>query len=187
MDSAQLDLITGHFRDIIAAAGDDADRPGLEKTPMRAAQAFAFLTQGYRQDLREVVNDALFESDADEMVIVRNIELYSLCEHHLLPFIGRAQVAYVPNGQVLGLSKVARIVDLYARRLQIQEKLTRDIAQAVQEVTGARGVAVQITANHLCMMMRGVAKQNSEMSTSVMLGCFRESQSTRNEFLQLIR
>ncbi|WP_440996240.1 GTP cyclohydrolase I FolE [Arhodomonas sp. SL1] len=175
------------FEQIITGIGEDVSREGLEKTPERAAKAFAYLTEGYTQNLSELINGALFESDLDEMIIVRDIELYSLCEHHLLPFFGRAQVAYIPNGRVLGLSKVARIVDMFARRLQIQEQLTRDIAEAVQEVTGARGVAVQIEARHLCMMMRGVAKQNSEMSTSVMLGTFRESQSTRNEFLQLIR
>ena len=175
-----------HYRAIIEAIGEDADRGGLERTPLRAARALEFLTQGYRQDLREIVNDALFESDCDEMVIVRNIELYSMCEHHMLPFSGHAQVAYIPDGQVLGLSKIARIVDMYARRLQIQERLTKEVAEAILEVTHAKGVAVQITANHMCMMMRGVSKQNSEMSTSVMLGTFRESQASRNEFLQLI-
>lgn len=176
-----------HFEQIIRGVGEDVEREGLLKTPQRAAKAFEYLTQGYHQDLRDVVNGALFESGSDEMVIVRDIELYSLCEHHLLPFIGRAQVGYIPNGRVLGLSKIARIVDMYARRLQIQEKLTKEIAWAVQEVTDAKGVAVQISANHLCMMMRGVAKQNSEMSTSVMLGAFRSCASTRAEFLQLVR
>ncbi len=175
------------FEQIITGLGEDVRREGLVKTPARAASAFRYLTQGYEQSLDELVNGALFESDLDEMIIVRDIELYSLCEHHLLPFFGKAQVAYIPNGRVLGLSKVARIVDMFARRLQIQEQLTRQIAEALQAVTGAKGVAVQITANHLCMMMRGVAKQNSEMSTSMMLGSFRERQSTRNEFLQLIR
>jgi len=176
-----------HFEQIIRGIGEDVTREGLVKTPERAARAFEYLTQGYQQSLGELVNGALFESDSDEMVIVRDIEFYSLCEHHMLPFIGRAQVGYIPGGRVLGLSKVARIIDMYARRLQIQEKLTRDVAEAVQEVTGAKGVAVQMDARHLCMMMRGVNKQNSEMSTSVMLGAFRSSQSTRNEFLQLIR
>mgnify|MGYP000600799438 CR=1 FL=1 len=176
-----------HFRAIIASCGEDPEREGLAKTPERAAEAFDFLTHGYQQDLWALVNGALFESDIDEMVIVRDIEFYSLCEHHVLPFFGRAQVAYIPNGQVLGLSKIARIIDMYARRLQIQETLTKQIAEAIQEVTQARGVAVQINASHMCMMMRGVCKQNSEMSSSVMLGAFRESESTRNEFLQLIR
>jgi len=146
-----------------------------------------FLTAGYGEDLDTVVNGALFASDLDEMVIARNIEFYSLCEHHILPFFGHAQVAYIPNGQVLGVSKLARIVDMYARRLQIQEQLTKQIAESVQQVTGARGVAVQLDASHLCMMMRGVGKQEAVMSSSVMLGAFRNSQSTRNEFLQLIR
>lgn len=175
------------FEQIITALGEDVEREGLVKTPARAAKAFEFLTEGYHQDLHELVNGAVFESDNDEMVIVRDIELYSLCEHHLLPFIGHANVAYIPNGKVIGLSKIARIVDMFARRLQIQENMTRQIADALQEVTDARGVAVQITARHMCMMMRGVQKQNSAMSTSVMLGAFRKSQSTRNEFLQLIR
>lgn len=175
------------FERIITALGEDVEREGLVKTPARAAKAFEFLTEGYHQDLHELVNGAVFDSDNDEMVIVRDIELYSLCEHHLLPFIGHANVAYIPDGKVIGLSKIARIVDMFSRRLQIQENMTRQIADALQEVTNARGVAVQITARHMCMMMRGVQKQNSAMSTSVMLGAFRNSQSTRNEFLQLIR
>jgi GTP cyclohydrolase I len=179
--------LADHFRAIIASCGEDPDRDGLARTPERAGEAFEFLTHGYQQDLWSLVNGALFESDIDEMVIVRDIEFYSLCEHHVLPFFGRAQVAYIPNGQVLGLSKIARIIDMYARRLQIQETLTKQIAEAIQTVTQARGVAVQINASHMCMMMRGVCKQNSEMSSSVMLGAFRDSESTRNEFLQLIR
>ncbi len=175
------------FADIMTAIGEDVTREGLVKTPARAAKAFEYLTQGYHQKLDDIVNGAIFAADNDEMVIVRDIELYSLCEHHLLPFIGQANVAYIPDGKVIGLSKIARIVDMYARRLQIQENLTREIAEAVQNVTQARGVAVQIKAKHMCMMMRGVSKQNSEMSTSVMLGAFRNSQSTRMEFLQLIR
>ena len=145
-----------------------------------------YLCHGYGQTLEEIVNGALFASDNDEMVIVRDIELYSLCEHHLLPFIGKAHVAYIPTGKVLGLSKVARIVDMFARRLQIQENLTRQIAEAVRQVTSAAGVAVVIEAQHMCMMMRGVEKQNSQMFTSVMLGVFRDSNTTRQEFLQLI-
>ncbi|MBS3786467.1 MAG: GTP cyclohydrolase I FolE, partial [Gammaproteobacteria bacterium] len=153
-----------HFEQIIRGIGENVDREGLVKTPYRAARAMEYLTQGYQQSLDDLVNDALFESDSDEMVIVRNIEFYSLCEHHVLPFIGRAQIGYIPNGKVIGLSKIARIVDMYARRLQIQEKLTRDVAEAVQSATDAKGVAVQMEAKHLCMMMRGVNKQNSEMS-----------------------
>ncbi|MFZ5723343.1 MAG: GTP cyclohydrolase I FolE [Pseudomonadota bacterium] len=174
------------FASIITAVGEDLSRPGLGDTPMRAAKAFEFLTRGYNQSLTDVVNDAIFPSDNDQMVVVSNIELYSLCEHHLLPFIGHAHVAYLPRGKVLGLSKVARIVDMYARRLQIQENLTRQIADAVQEVTGALGVGVIVEARHMCMMMRGVEKQNSMMKTSVMLGAFRNSAQTRNEFLALL-
>jgi GTP cyclohydrolase I len=143
------------------------------------------LCHGYEQSVEQIVNGALFASDNDEMVIVDNIELYSLCEHHMLPFIGKAHVAYIPTGKVLGLSKIARLVDMFARRLQIQENLTRQIADAVQQVTGAAGVAVVIEAQHMCMMMRGVEKQNSNMRTSAMLGIFRTDQSTRNEFLSL--
>ncbi|MFO7857729.1 MAG: GTP cyclohydrolase I FolE [Ectothiorhodospiraceae bacterium] len=175
------------FEAIIRAAGEDPEREGLHKTPQRAAEAFGFLTEGYQQDLDELVNGAIFPSDNDEMVIVRDVEFYSLCEHHLLPFIGRANVAYLPDGKVIGLSKIARIVDMYARRLQIQENMTKDIADAIMSVTGAKGVAVHLEARHLCMMMRGGGKQNSSMTTSVMLGSFRSQQSTRNEFLQLIR
>lgn len=174
------------FARIIRAIGEDPDRPGLRDTPARASKAFAFLTRGYAQSLDDVVNGAIFPSDNDEMVVVSNIELYSLCEHHLLPFIGHAHVAYLPQGKVLGLSKVARIVDMYARRLQIQENLTRQIADAVQEVTGAMGVGVIVEARHMCMMMRGVEKQNSMMKTSVMLGAFRNKPQTRNEFLALL-
>ncbi|MAY40509.1 MULTISPECIES: GTP cyclohydrolase I FolE [Spongiibacter] len=174
------------FAKIIEEIGEDLSRDGLVDTPKRAAKAFEFITRGYRQSVDEVVNNALFESDANEMVVVSDIELYSLCEHHLLPFIGKCHVAYIPNGKVLGLSKVARIVDLYARRLQIQEGLTTQIANTVQDVTGAEGVAVIIEARHMCMMMRGVEKQNSVMRTSAMLGVFKENQATRAEFMALI-
>ncbi|MFZ5699540.1 MAG: GTP cyclohydrolase I FolE [Pseudomonadota bacterium] len=174
------------FTRIIEAIGEDPARPGLADTPKRAAKAFEFLTRGYQQSLAEIVNNAIFPSDTDAMVVVSNIELYSLCEHHLLPFIGHAHVAYLPHKKVLGLSKVARIVDMHARRLQIQENLTRQIADAVQEVTGAVGVGVIVEARHMCMMMRGVEKQNSVMKTSVMLGAFRSSAQTRNEFLALL-
>ena len=176
-----------NYREILQGVGEDPQREGLLDTPERAAKAMHYLCHGYRQTLEEIVNGALFESDNDEMVIVRNIELYSLCEHHMLPFIGKAHVAYMPTGKVLGLSKVARIVDMFARRLQIQENLTRQIAEAIAQITRAAGVAVVIEAKHMCMMMRGVEKQNSVMSTSVMLGTFRESYNTRQEFLQLIR
>ncbi|WP_106477166.1 GTP cyclohydrolase I FolE [Phytohalomonas tamaricis] len=178
--------LTHHYREIIAGLGEDPDREGLRDTPKRAAKAMQFLTHGYHQTLEELVNGAVFSSDTDEMVLIKDIELYSLCEHHLLPFIGKCHIGYLPNGKVLGLSKFARIVDMYARRLQIQEELTRQIANAVQEATGARGVGVIIEARHMCMMMRGVEKQNSSMKTSVMLGAFREQQITRQEFLTLI-
>ena len=173
------------YASIISAVGEDLTRPGLADTPKRAAKAFQYLCKGYQDDLDTLVNNAIFPSDNDEMVIVKDIELYSLCEHHLLPFIGKCHVAYLPDGKVLGLSKFARIVDMYARRLQIQENLTKQIADAVQQVTDARGVGVIIEARHMCMMMRGVEKQNSAMKTSIMLGRFRENPQTRSEFLSL--
>ncbi len=173
------------YASIISAVGEDVERPGLKDTPARAAKAFRYLCKGYEEDLDTIVNNAIFPSDNDEMVIVKDIELYSLCEHHLLPFIGKVHVAYLPSGKVVGLSKIARIVDMYARRLQIQENLTKQIADAVQKVTDARGVGVIIEARHMCMMMRGVEKQNSVMKTSIMLGRFRENPQTRNEFLSL--
>lgn len=175
-----------HYREILKDLGEDPEREGLLDTPKRAAKAMQYLCHGYGQSLEDIVNGALFASESDEMVIVADIELYSLCEHHLLPFIGKAHVAYIPTGKVLGLSKIARIVDMFARRLQIQENLTREIADAVQSVTQAAGVAVVIEAKHMCMMMRGIEKQNSTMHTSVMLGAFRDSSTTRQEFLQLI-
>ncbi|MES2491346.1 MAG: GTP cyclohydrolase I FolE [Pseudomonadota bacterium] len=175
------------FRAIIEAVGENPEREGLVRTPLRAAKAMQYLTQGYEQDINEIVNGAIFESENDQMVIVRHIEMYSLCEHHLLPFIGKCHVAYLPDGKVIGLSKIPRIVDMFARRLQIQENLTKQIGDCVQEVTGAKGVAVVIEAKHLCAMMRGVGKQNSDMVTSVMLGRFREDPRTRQEFLDLIR
>ncbi|MFQ3199480.1 MAG: GTP cyclohydrolase I [Zhongshania sp.] len=174
------------FADIINQIGEDPSRDGLLDTPARAAKAFKFLTEGYSRNVEEVVNGALFESDCNEMVVVSDIELYSLCEHHLLPFTGKCHVAYIPRGKVLGLSKVARIVDLYARRLQIQEGLTTQIANTMMDVTGAYGVGVIIEARHMCMMMRGVEKQNSIMRTSAMLGEFKTDQATRTEFLSLL-
>ncbi len=174
------------YEELIASTGEDIKRDGLLKTPERASKAFEFLTQGYNQSLEEVTNGAVFDSDNDEMVIVKDIELYSMCEHHLLPFVGKAHVAYIPNGKVIGLSKIARISDMYARRLQIQEQLTKQIADAVMEVTGAVGVGVVIEAQHFCMMMRGVQKQTSWTISSMMLGSFRDNHRTRHEFLQLI-
>ena len=179
--------LSGHYREILSGLGENPEREGLRDTPLRAAKAMQYLCGGYQRSLEEIVNGALFASDNDEMVIVKDIELYSLCEHHILPFIGKAHGAYIPPGRVLGLSKVARIVDMFARRLQIQENLTRQIAEAIQEVTGAAGVAVVIEAKHMCMMMRGVEKQNSSMVTSVMLGQFRDNAATRSEFLGLVK
>ena len=175
-----------NFSQIIEAVGEDLTREGLVDTPKRAAKAFKFLTHGYEKSLEEVLNGAIFTADSEDMVIVKDIELYSLCEHHLLPFIGKCHVGYLPQGKVLGLSKVARVVDMYARRLQIQERLTKQIADAIEKATGARGVAVVIEAKHLCMMMRGVEKQNSVMTTSSMKGIFRKEINTRSEFLNLI-
>jgi GTP cyclohydrolase I len=174
------------YKKLLEAIGEDPARDGLTATPARAAAAMKFLTRGYRQDVKEVINDALFESHSDDMIVVKDIELYSLCEHHLLPFIGKCHVAYIPSKMVLGLSKVARVVDVFARRLQIQERLTRQIADAILEHTDARGVGVVVEAQHLCMMMRGVEKQNSVMKTSSMLGIFRDHNETRAEFLNLI-
>ncbi|MFM2007958.1 MAG: cyclohydrolase [Pseudomonadota bacterium] len=175
------------FSRLIQEIGEDVTREGLVDTPKRAAAAFRFLNNGYNRSLENVLNNAIFEADTEDMVIVKDIELYSLCEHHLLPFIGKCHVAYLPRGKVLGLSKVARIVDMYGRRLQIQERLTKQIADAIQTAVQPRGVAVVVEAKHLCMMMRGVEKQNSVMTTSSMLGLFRQEISTRSEFLNLIR
>jgi GTP cyclohydrolase I len=182
----QIEELTHAFREILAAVGEDPERQGLARTPGRAARAFEFLTQGYRQNVVDIVNDAIFDSDASEIVMVKDIELYSMCEHHLLPFIGRAHVAYIPNGKVIGLSKVARIVDVFARRFQIQEQLTTQVADALMQALRPLGVAVVIEAKHLCMMMRGVEKQNSVMKTSCLLGVFKEDARTRSEFLALL-
>lgn len=179
--------MTDRFRDIITLLGEDVEREGMVRTPERAAKAFYFLTRGYRQDINKLINEAVFTSDTDEMVIVRNIEMYSMCEHHMLPFIGKCNVAYLPDGKVLGLSKIARIVDYFARRLQIQEVLTKQIAECVHSAIGGKGVGVVIEAQHMCMMMRGVEKQNSLMKTSAMLGTFRSEQKTREEFLSLLQ
>jgi GTP cyclohydrolase I len=174
------------YTDVLTQIGEDPKREGLAKTPARAARAIKFLTAGYEQSVEEVVNGALFSSDIDEMVVLKNIEIYSLCEHHLLPFVGQCHIAYLPQGKVLGISKIARLVEVFARRLQIQENLTKQIADTLLEVTGASGVGVLIEAQHFCMMMRGIQKQNSVLSTSVMLGEFRNNPQTRNEFLSLV-
>src|SRR3984893_13543156 len=182
-----LERIANAYRELLQAIGEDVDREGLQRTPDRAARALEFLTQGYRQNPEEIINGAIFDSDASEIILVKDIELYSLCEHHLLPFIGRAHVAYIPNGKVIGLSKVARIVDVFARRLQIQENLTTQIAEALMDALAPSGVAVVVEAKHLCMMMRGVEKQNSVMKTSCLLGSFKDDARTRSEFLSLLK
>ena len=175
-----------HYREILVGLGEDPDREGLVDTPKRAAKAMQYLCRGYEQSIEEVVNGALFASDNDEMVIVKDIEMFSLCEHHMLPFFGRVHVAYIPNGKVVGLSKIPRLVEVFARRLQVQERMTRQIADAIQDAIDPQGVGVVIEARHLCMMMRGIEKQNSSTVTSAMVGCFRQKE-TRSEFLSLVR
>jgi GTP cyclohydrolase IA len=170
----------------LAALGEDPERDGLADTPRRVQESLQFLTDGYKADPVDVLGDALFEETYDEMVLVRDIELYSLCEHHMLPFFGKAHIGYLPRGKVVGLSKLARLVDIFARRLQVQERLTRQIAESIQTLLEPAGVGVVIQASHLCMMMRGVQKQNSSTVTSCLLGCFRDDQRTRSEFLELV-
>ena len=183
------DLSAASFEDLVAEMilrlGDDPEREGMRKTPKRVAKSLAFLTEGYHKRPQEVVGDALYEQSHQNMVLVKDIEVYSLCEHHLLPFFGKAHIAYIPDGHILGLSKLARLVEVYARRFQVQERLTEQIAQAVWETTRPQGVAVVVEAYHLCMMMRGVQKQNSKTITSAMRGAFLEDQRTRDEFLRL--
>ncbi len=173
-------------RDLLVELGEDPDREGLKKTPQRVAKSLTFLTSGYRQNLKAVVNGAKFTSGTNHMVILRDIELYSMCEHHMLPFYGKCAIGYISKGKVLGVSKLARIVDMYARRLQIQERMTEEIANAIMKEAGAEGVGVVIKAKHLCMMMRGVEKRNSEMITSAVLGTFRSDEKVRGEFMSLI-
>jgi GTP cyclohydrolase IA len=180
-------LLTADVEDVLRLLGEDPEREGLVHTPVRVADSLEFLTSGYRQSIDDVVGGAVFAEPYEEMVLVKDIELYSLCEHHLLPFFGKAHVAYLPNGRILGLSKVARLVDVFARRLQVQERLTTQVAAAVDEVLQPHGVAVVIEAAHLCMMMRGIQKQNSQTLTSCMLGSFRDDEKSRAEFLELIR
>ena len=175
-----------YYKNLLKAIGENPKREGLRDTPSRASKALEYLTGGYKKDPQQVINNAIFQSDDDEMIIVKDIEVYSLCEHHLLPFFGKCHVGYLPQGKIIGLSKVARVVDIYARRLQVQENLTRQIAETLMNSIQARGVGVVIEAKHLCMMMRGVEKQNSTMITSCMLGAFRKESSTRSEFLSLI-
>lgn len=174
------------YSTMLTQLGEDVERKGIVKTPIRAAKAIQFLTSGYEQTLEEVINDAVFETNNDQMVILEDIEFYSICEHHLLPFIGKCHIAYLPRGKVIGLSKLARITDMFARRLQIQENLTQQIARAVEQAIDAHGVGVVIEAKHMCMMMRGVQKQSSVMQTSMMTGTFRVDERTRSEFLRLI-
>ena len=174
-----------NYKESIALLGEDADREGLQKTPERMAKAMQFLTQGYQQDAKAILDSARFHEDVSEMIIVKDIELYSMCEHHMLPFYGKAHVAYIPNGYITGLSKIARVVDVYARRLQVQERLTHQILEAIKESLNPQGVAVVIEASHLCMMMRGVNKQNSVTTTSAFSGQF-EKNETRSEFMKLI-
>ena len=184
------ELSGASFEDLVAEMirrlGEDPDREGLKKTPERVAKSLSFLTKGYHETAEGAVGDALFEEHHRNMVVVKDIEIYSLCEHHMLPFFGKAHVAYIPDGKILGLSKLARLVEVYARRLQVQERLTEQVAQALWETTSPQGVGVVIEAYHLCMMMRGVEKQNSSMKTSSMLGTFRNNPTTRAEFLSLV-
>jgi GTP cyclohydrolase IA len=187
MADHQHGMIADHFREILEDLGENPAREGLLRTPERYERALRFLTSGYEADIHKIVNNALFKESCDEMVIVKDIEFFSLCEHHLLPFFGKMHVAYLPHGKVIGLSKIPRIVDVFARRLQLQERLTQQVAETVQELLGARGVAVVAEARHFCMMMRGVEKQHSGTITSAMLGAFREQKETRDEFLSLIR
>ena len=180
------DELIKSFEHMLVDIGEDTARDGLVDTPKRAAAAFKFLNHGYKLSLEKVVNNALFESDIEDMVVVRDIEFYSLCEHHMLPFNGRCHVAYIPNGKVLGLSKIARVADMFARRLQIQERLTHQIAEAITDITECKGCAVVVEAQHMCMVMRGVQKQNSVMKTSAMMGVFRNNPATRAEFFSLL-
>ena len=175
------------IRKLLTALGEDPNREGLLKTPERVERSFKFLTRGYGQTLEEIVNGALFEAESDDMVIVRDIEFFSMCEHHMLPFFGKCHVGYIPKKKIIGVSKVARIVEMFSRRLQVQERLTKEISHAISDILDAEGVGVVMEAQHLCMKMRGVEKQNSIMTTSSMLGSFRRELATRNEFTRLIR
>jgi GTP cyclohydrolase IA len=185
--AVEMDEMMSAVRTIITGVGEDVDREGLVKTPKRVAEALRFMTNGYTQSLEEIVNGAIFDEGHNEMVLVRDIDFFSMCEHHMLPFMGKAHVAYIPNQKVVGLSKLARIVEMFARRMQVQERLTRQVAEALQEVLEPRGVAVVMEATHMCMAMRGVQKPGSWTVTSAMLGSFQEDQKTREEFLNLIR
>jgi GTP cyclohydrolase IA len=185
-DEEAIADLAGHYRALLSGLGEDADREGLIKTPERAAKALAFLTQGMGQDPAAILKAAVFEEQCEEMVLVRDIEVFSLCEHHMLPFMGKAHVAYIPQGRITGLSKIPRVVDVFARRLQVQERLTRQIRDCIQETLEPRGVAVVIEAHHLCMQMRGVEKQHSQTATSAFTGVFLNDPKTRKEFMRLI-
>lgn len=184
-DEKTIERLSGHYKNILTDLGEDTTREGLEKTPLRVAKANLFLTQGYKMDAVEIINSAKFTESYSEMVIVKDIELFSMCEHHMLPFFGKAHIAYIPNGYITGLSKLARVVDCFARRLQVQERMTHQILDAVKEALDPLGVAVVIEARHMCMMMRGIQKQNSSTTTSAFSGQF-ENNTTRSEFLRLI-
>ena len=185
-DKNSHDRIQDLIQSLLDEIGEDSSREGLLKTPERVAESWEFFSRGYRQKLGEIINHAIFDEDAKDMVVVRDVEFFSLCEHHLLPFFGKAHVGYIPNGRVIGLSKIPRIIDMFSRRLQVQERLTRQIAETIQDVLDPIGVAVVMEGRHMCMQMRGVEKQNSLASTSSMLGKFRESDRTRSEFLTII-
>lgn len=185
--SSNHQRLAGYTRGWLEAIGEDPEREGLLKTPERVAKAWEYLTRGYTQDLTEVANDAVFQAEGSEMVVVKDIEFYSMCEHHLLPFFGRAHIGYIPNGKILGLSKFARITELFARRLQVQERLTTQVAEAIMELLEPQGVGVILEGQHLCMAMRGVEKQNSSTLTSSMLGVFRQDSKTRKEFMEAIQ
>lgn len=187
IESSREGVIAAHMEDVLRELGEDPSRDGLLATPMRAEKALRFLTSGYQADLQEIVNGAIFEERCDEMVLVKDIEFFSMCEHHLLPFYGKAHVAYIPNNRIIGLSKIPRIVDMFARRLQVQERLTKQVAECLQELLDAQGVGVIMEARHFCMMMRGVEKQHSATTTSAMLGVLRRRKETRDEFLSLVR
>lgn len=187
LSKVQTDAHQTHMRQMLKDLGVDMQSDGVQRTPERYVQAMQFLTSGYQEDIQALLHKALFDVSYDEMVIVRDIEFYSLCEHHMLPFFGRCHIGYIPNGKILGLSKLPRLVNIFARRLQVQERLTSDVANALQDVLHPQGVGVVVEAHHLCMMMRGVEKQRSYTVTSSMTGCFRDQESTRKEFLNLIR
>ncbi|HIC83412.1 MAG TPA: GTP cyclohydrolase I FolE [Candidatus Marinimicrobia bacterium] len=182
-EKKRLEEIT---KELLGLIGEDSTRQGLIKTPERVAESWKFLSQGYHQNLNDVINEAIFDESAKDMIIVKDIEFYSLCEHHLIPFYGKAHVGYIPNGKIIGLSKIPRIIDFYSRRLQVQERLTNQIATCIQDLLNPKGVAVIMEGRHFCMLMRGVQKQNSIASTSSMLGAFKDQSTTRNEFLKLV-